>query len=199
MAKVRELRIPEMWANMHRLQDEDFSDPDETPDEDEIYGLVVVVERDKTNRPVDVIVGGSDVTITFGVADRDKWITLSPQGDWLRRDFDASSVLEVTWILMEEDSVLTTELGEAITELTEGLLEEVEDAVPGIARVKSLFGLVNRFVAKATQDDRLGSREQVFSLANDPVTKVREAFPCKGKNADYDAWARADLGQVKEV
>lgn len=197
--RVRELKISNMWAMMHRLQDEDAPVDDDDEDEDEIYGLCVVVQRDATGKVDDVIVVGSEVYLTITEADREQWLLLPPSDTWLQQNFPVDARLDVTWTLLEEDSILDTDIGEAITELTEGLLEEFAEELPGIKRIKALYRLINKFIAKVTSDDNLGSWHHVFDLSADPEGVYAEAFPCRAADAYYHGYASATLGPPRDI
>jgi hypothetical protein len=195
MAKVRELRIPNMCARMQRLQGEDLNDPDDDTGDDEIYGIVTVVERDARGRYIATYVGGSDQYITVTKSDRHKWKHLQPTGEWLQMNLPDDAFLEVTWYLMEEDSIIDDDLAEALEDLAEGIAEEVAD-LPGVARAKRMFHLVTAVVAKVSGDDVLGSHKQFLNLSREPQPYAHtRVFPCQ-RSADYDAYAQLYLSKA---
>lgn len=203
MADVRELKIKNMWAWLNRIQDATLDDTD--PDEDEIYGVGVVFERRQDGSLKGPIVIGSDTAVEFNVGMTGKWTPLPLTGDWLRRDFNATSDVIVEWALMEEDSIGSSDIGEAVQELTNGLLEELVEVVPspvGMERTKRILGLLGKFLEDATSDDLLGRHRKVFRLALDNpsgTVTYQKRFRCLGNNADYWGWADATLGPKRTV
>ncbi len=195
MPKVREIRIPNMCARMQRLQGETLNDKDDDTGDDEIYGIVTVVERTVNGDLVKTHVGGSDLYVTYTKADRGKWKHLQPTGEWLQIYVPFNAQLEVTWYLMEEDSIIDDDLGEALDDLLEGIAEEVSD-LPGIDRAKRLYKLITKVVAKVSGDDVLGVHKQFFDLPRElqpyPYTKL---FPCNSNNADYTAFAQCHMSK----
>jgi len=194
----RRLVIPNMWARMQRLQDEDLNDKDDDPGDDEIYRIVTVIQRSNRGVLEDTHVGGSDNYVTFTQADRGKWKELQHTGEWMGVWVPSDSQIEVTWYLMEEDSILDDDLEEALGDLVKGITEEIE-GLPGIARAKRLYALITKVVASISGDDVLGTHKRFFDLSQLPQPfEYRRTFSCNANDADYTAWARLNLGKSRK-
>lgn len=194
MPQVRTLTVPHMRAKMHRLQGEDLNS-DEDVDDDEIYGIVTVVQRDVNGDYVKTHVGGSSNYITVTKADREKWLDLQPTGEWLQVNVPFNAQLQVNWYLLEEDSVFDDDLMEALDDLVKGIAEEVSE-MPGVARARRIYKLITELVGKISGDDVLGENQEFFDLPQEtkPMSYMSQ-FACRANQAHYTAEARLELSK----